>query len=148
MAEIERIRVMVSSRSLVKVFEGGQKLTDVRKHLQKYLHTVRWAVDGNPVGRRQPIFDVWIHEDETAVSAGTTTFQLSLEEVERADVVLILYNGDAGSVQAGSDLGICHAELQAAVSRRPEIVFMVRLLPVNEASGLAGNAFRTYVNSL
>ena len=88
------------------------------------------------------------HEDETGKAAGKSTFEISLDEIDRADVVLVLYTGEAGSLSSGSSLGICHAELQAAVSRRPEIVFMVRLLPLNDASGEADKEFQKYVNGL
>jgi hypothetical protein len=59
-----------------------------------------------------------------------------------------LHEPGFGSLSSGSSLGICHAELQAAVSRRPEIVFMVRLLPLNDAFGEADKEFQNYVNGL
>jgi hypothetical protein len=148
MAEIEKIRVMVSSRSLVKVFKTGDALSDVRTRLQTFLRSIRWSAASKTIGRKEPIFNVWIHEDETGLDTGKSTFQISLDEVDRADIVLVLYTGESGSVSAGSSLGICHAELQAAISRRPEIVFMVRLLPLNDSPGESGEAFRAYVDSL
>lgn len=148
MAEIEKIRVMVSSRSLVTVFGSQEPLSAVRTRLQAFLHSIRWFGSDRAVGRQEPMFNVWIHEDETGLNTRRSTFQISLDEVDRADVVLVLYTGDAGSVSAGSPLGICHAELQAAISRRPEIVFMVRLLPLSSAPGSVGDAFRAYVDSL
>jgi len=148
MAEIEKIRVMVSSRSLVKVFKNQEPLNAVRSRLQAFLQAIRWSAADQAIGRAEPMFNVWIHEGETGLAAGKSTFQISLNEVDRADIVLVLYTGEPGSVSAGSSLGICHAELHAAISRRPEIVFMVRLLPLNDAPGKTGDAFRAYVNSL
>ena len=148
MAEIEKIRVMVSSRSLVNVFASKEPLSGVRDRLQTFLHSIRWFGAIQPVGRPEPMFNVWIHENETGLNTQKSTFQISLDEVDRANVVLVLYTGDAGSVSDGSTLGICHAELQAAISRRPEIVFMIRLLPLSSAPDKSGRAFRAYVDSL
>lgn len=147
MAEIEKIRVMVSSRSLVNVFESQESLSAVRTRLQAFLHSIRWSTERDVVGRQESMFNVWIHEDETGLNTRRSTFQISLDEINRADVVLVLYTGEAGSVSPGSTLGICHAELQAAISRRPEIVFMLRLLPLSPAPGESGGAFRAYVES-
>ena len=59
MAELEKIRVMVSSRSLVKVFDRGERLSDVRARLQKFLRSIRWSAAGKPIGRKEPLFNVW-----------------------------------------------------------------------------------------
>ena len=147
-AERQKIRVMVSSRSEVKVFDTGERLRDVRLRLQKFLDLIRWCSAGELIGRDEPIFNVWIYEDEPGEDAGKSTFQISLDQINRADVVLVLYTGEAGSLSSGSSLGICHAELQTAVSRRPEIVFMVRLLPLKKTPGKSDREFQNYVMSL
>lgn len=148
MAEMETIRVMVSSRSLAKVFRSGVLLSEVRKRLQAFLASIRWSAGRRVVGRNEPVFDVWIHENDTGQSAERSVFQVSLDEIDRADIVLVLYTGDAGSVSEGSSMGICHAELHAAIARRREIVFLVRLLPVHDPKTEADVAFQTYVETL
>ena len=148
MAVNESIRVMVSSRSLARVFEADVQLGDMRRRLQDFVSSVRWSAGGQPVGRDQPIFNVWIHEDEPGLDAGRSTLQISLDEVDRADVVLVLYTGEAGSASPGSPIGICHAELQAAIARRPEIVFMIGLLPLKARPNEADKSFRRYVEEL
>lgn len=130
------------------MFSTQDRLTTVRKQLQSYLQSLRWSVAGQPIGRHDPIFDVWIHEDETGVPADRSTLELSLDEVDRADVVVVLYDGQAGSVAAGTGMGICHAELQQAVERRRDIVFMVRLVPLCKDVPPQDQAFRDFVDSL
>jgi hypothetical protein len=148
MATLERLRVMVSSRSLVKVFDAGEPLSAVRTRLQRWLHSLRWTSGGRVAGRDEPFFDVWIHEDEAGLAADRSTYQISLDEIGKADIVLVLYTGEAGSATEGTTLGICHAELQAAVARRPEMVFMIRLLPLKSDTRKLDVEFRRYVDGL
>lgn len=148
MTEIKKIRVFVSSRSEVEVFSTRERLTSVRRKLQDYLHSLRWSVADQLVGRDQPMFDVWIHENETGAAADRSTLDLSLDEVDRADVVIVLYDGQAGSAATDTQIGICHAELQQAVARRPGIVFMVRLVPLSEKVTNRDREFRAFVESL
>ena len=137
------IRVMISSRAESEVFSGADavRLTDLRKRLQKALHALRWfapAEEGTPaVSSEQQIFEVWIHENEQAKSTKRSPFELSLDEIRRADIVIVLYNGESGWKLDDRGIGICHAEFQEAVARRGNIVYLVELLPV--ASGVASD---------
>src|SRR5512143_1774212 len=142
MADLEKIRLMVSSRSLVKVFSTGEPLTQVRQKLKVYLESIRWSSSSLVVGRDDNLLDVWIHEDEAGVAADRSTLDLSIDEINRADIVVVLYTGEAGSAQDDAQIGICHAELETAVTRRPEIVFMVRLVPLRESALERDRRFR------
>src|SRR6185295_4288759 len=100
--------------------------------LKTLLRSLRWSAGPNgPVaGRDQELFEVWIHEDDPAETADSTTFEISLREIGDADIIVVLYTGEAGSAAHERDIGICHAELQEALQRRPEIVSLIRLEPL------------------
>lgn len=155
MAEIRKIRIMISSRSMSKVF-GGTPLREVRERLRTFLHGIRWqgiAVPGadpvgGPVGRDQALFDVWIHEDDVGRSADTSTLEMSLREINRADIILALYNGEAGSAHGEAELGICHAELKEALERRSELVMIIDLLPLTTGRTARDRNFRQYLEQL
>ena len=138
---------MISSRSNVVVF-GDAKLTDVRVALQQHLQSIRWSSGKSRIGRDQELFDVWIHENAPGIGSNRSTFELSIDQINRADVVIVLYTGEAGSAPEGSAIGICHAELQAAMARRPEIVYVVDLLPLRMDGGARDADFRRYVDQL
>jgi hypothetical protein len=154
LADIRKIRVMISSRSMTQVF-GGTKLSDVRTRLQEFLHGVRWHVQSpgagtrqqsRRVGRDQALFDVWIHENDAGRPADRSTLAISLEEIGKADVVVVLYTGEAGSAADDREIGICHAELQEALARRPEIVSIIDLLPLQRGSAPRDKNFRDFVD--
>lgn len=147
MADTRKIRVMVSSRSLSPVF-GGTPLGEVRKRLQALLHDIRWCASSSRVGRDQALFDVWIHENDVGRPATGTTLQMSLEEIRKADIIVALYTGEAGSAETDAEMGICYAELQQALTRRPDIVAVVALPPDRPGKLLRYAAFQAYVKNL
>ena len=104
------------------------------------LHSVRWskqsAEDAPANSDGQQIFDVWIHENEQAKSTKRGPFDLSLDEIRKADIVIVLYNGQAGWKLDERGIGICHAEFQEAVSRRGNIVYLIRLEPLPSPTGV------------
>lgn len=156
MADIAKLRVMISSRSLTPVF-GGVPLAEVRARLQARLHALRWQAPALPasssrgpvvVGRDQPLFDVWIHENDPGRASDASTFEISLREINRADLVIALVTGEAGSAAHDSELGICHAELYEAITRRPGIVSLIALTPSRPSKLKRDLAFQQYVDGL
>src|SRR5262245_7891924 len=103
MAEPTKIRVMISSRAHSKVFRTAGALTNVLTALKSDLEAQLLCGSS--------LFDVWIHEDSEATPGTGNVWEESLERIRWADVVLVLYNGEAGSVGRGQALGICRAEL-------------------------------------
>jgi hypothetical protein len=92
---------MISSRAMTRVFDG-ETLSAVRARLRDALHAIRWAQPGTSApqdvaGRDQALFDVWTHEAQAGASADRSTTQISIDEINRADVILVLYTGEAGS---------------------------------------------------
>lgn len=135
MAAIPRLRVMFSSRALSTVF-GGEALTDLRRELKAQIEGIR-------VGEHQP-FEAWIHEDDPA-PAGKTILEGSLAEIAKADIVLVLYTGEAGSADGGSELGICHAELLEALTHRRDVVSVISLEPTLPATEERDKLFQDFV---
>jgi hypothetical protein len=104
-------------------------------------------VDGT-VGRDQSLFDVWIHEDDVGRAADTTTLEMSLREINKADVILALYTGEAGTAHDDAEIGICHAELKEALEHRSELVMIVDMLPLSTSPAERDVRFREYVKRL
>lgn len=156
MSDIRKIRVMISSRSLTKVFDSTP-LKEVRERLQVFLHGIRWqeitTISGTEpvsglVGRNQALFDVWIHENDVGRAVDTSTLEMSLREINKADVILVLYTGEAGSAHDDGEIGICHAELKEALDRRSELVVIFELSPLSTSATPRDKKFREYVEVL
>ena len=148
MAEIETIRVMVSSRSQIAAFRRTRRLREVRERRHAFLASIRWTAVRRVVGHNEPTFDVWIHENETRHAAGRSVLQISQDEINRADIVLVLNTEDAGSVSNNSDICICHTELARAMTKRRCTVFMVHLFLIHEPKSAVETRFQDYVDRL
>src|SRR5437660_6713519 len=99
---------MLSSRNndLIPDEKGVVKLSEVRLELQKQLQAETFLGRG--------LLDVWINEEAGAEAGGTTAWDLCLGEVDEADVLIVIYNGQAGWTKDPGGLGICHAEMAHA----------------------------------
>src|SRR5512146_2227927 len=136
MAEVPKIRVMISSRSMSEGFKGI-KLVELRRALKQRLESL--TLD------KRPVFDVWIHEDDPAPAGGRTILQGSIDKIIWADIVLVLYTGAAGTVGGARSYGICHEELREALSRRRNIVTLIELAPVAAPANDADRRFQDFV---
>ncbi len=142
MAEPKKIRVMISSRSNSLVFGDPKlRLADLRLKLKSRIESEELF------GSR--LFDPWIHEDARAAEATGDAWEESLKEINRAHIVIVLYNGEAGWAVEAGEIGICHAELMQAVNTAPGKVFLIRLDPLVESEDSAEQqrnlAFQEYV---
>ncbi len=148
-----QIKVMLSSRSMSAAFAPPHETTleQLRRKIQKQLHALRWVLPDDASGPGltsvDPIFDVWIHENDTA-NAGSNTTGLSLDQISQADIIIVLYTGEAGSAEGNAQIGICHAELQAALARRGAVVHIVELMPIKQSEEPNDVKFRRYVREL
>jgi hypothetical protein len=79
----------------------------------------------------QPSFECWVHEDEPPMAAGTDFWEYCRTAVRARDIILVLFNGNAGYAKDESDIGICHAELMAA---REIGGARVRIIDVSQAN--------------
>jgi hypothetical protein len=145
MAQYKRIRVMLSSRIRTRIDAsapgGGIAISEARQRLKQTLEEARLF--------GLPLFEVWTSEAAGDASLGLTdaAWDESVRRAREADIVLVLYTGEAGWAAPQRDLGICHAEyLEAWNGERPKLK-VVRVLgavlePRQRAEGLRDDRFR------
>jgi hypothetical protein len=75
----------------------------------------------------KPILEVWINEDEPAEPGNTDSWDVCIKAARDADLVLVLFNGNAGWAEGDESLGICHAEFITAFSESPGKVSLVSI---------------------
>jgi hypothetical protein len=122
MARPPTIHVMVSSRCSDPIdFHGDAKatLTAVRLELKKSLE------EENLLGSQ--LYEVWINEDSPPAEGSSDSWEACLQQVRKADIVLVLYNGNAGWAKDGGEVGICFGEMEAALSISPAKVRLIEL---------------------
>jgi hypothetical protein len=113
MAKSSTLRVMVSSRCNDKFPAGkdGQPLSEIRKELKKEIE--RLKVFG------KQMFEVWINEEVPPHGGNWDSTEVCLRAVDDCDILLVLYNGNAGWAEKVGGIGICHAELERGLNRAP-----------------------------
>lgn len=138
------IKVMISSRCNDPIQLGGKPstFTEVRRKLkEKIEHTTLF---------NEELFEVWINEDAPPEEGSTDSWDACLQQVDEADILLILYNGNAGWAKHGGDIGICHAEMERALSTMPAKVRLIEL-PASDSGKKAEKSrnerFRYYAQS-
>ena len=106
MSQNKYINVMISSRNST-VFDGSS-LSSTREQLKEMIE------DEDVFGKN--IFKVWINEKEFPQSFDERIWNKCLKEVRQADIVIVLYNGEAGWLRPSDTMGICHAEVLEAAN--------------------------------
>ena len=147
MARSQQIRVMISSRCKARIkFEGKQVwLTDLRKRLKEEIESLAFWPG------QEKLFDCWINEPSSGSEILETWWERSIDESRQADIVIVLYNGEAGGGIKNGPMGICHAELDAVLtdSRKVRIVPLpLADLPKDKAQLGRDEGFRSYVANL
>lgn len=118
----QRVRVMLSSRNrdLIPSASGAPvSLETVRKRLQTELEQVVF-LGSKPI-------EVWINEEAGAEDGTADSWDKCLEQVDAADIVIVIYNGEAGWAGGSEGLGICHAEFLRALSQAPARLRVIAL---------------------
>jgi hypothetical protein len=80
------------------------------------------------------LFECWINEDATSGVGAQTWWDHCIKQAKDADIVIVLYTGSAGCGLTGSDIGICHAELEAAMGVAADRVRVIKLPQAPTAS--------------
>ena len=148
MAKSSKLRIMISSRcdTLIHFDKKEQKLTEVRRALKKQLEDFRLP------NQQQPIFDCWINEDGTSGVGGSNWWDHCKKQARDADIVIVLYTGGSGGGLTGSDMGICHAELEEARNVAADRVRVIKLPSAPDdpdpLQKKRDAAFRAYFKSL
>lgn len=129
---IPRIRVMLSSRNRDLMPDGNKgavSLGEVRKELQDVLQRDRLF--------GQQLLEVWINEEAGAESGDADIWDHCMEQMDQADIVIVIYNGEAGWGTETGEVGICHAEMQRVLERSPSKLRVVALsFPSDPVLGL------------
>jgi hypothetical protein len=115
------LKVMLSSRcdSQIPFADGAMSLTELRTSLKKGLEEATFL--------DQSLFEVWINEDAPPATGGDTSWEQCLRQADDAEIFIALYSGEAGWAKEGGDIGICHAELEAALNSGRAKVRLVKL---------------------
>jgi len=148
MAKSSKLRVMISSpcETFIEFGKKQQKLTEVRRALKKQLEGFRLP------NQQQPIFDCWINEDGTSGVGGSNWWDHCKKQARDADIVIVLYTGGSGGGLTGSDMGICHAELEEARNVAADRVRVIKLPTAPDdpdpLQKKRDAAFRAYFKSL
>ena len=121
MASPPRIRVMISSRCNDPIVYKGKQtaLSTVRIDLKKALESEQLL--------GSELFEVWINEDAPPAAGTEDSWEHCIRQVEDADLVIVLNNGNSGWAREGGELGICHGELQAGLARTPGKIMLIEL---------------------
>src|SRR5439155_3330009 len=148
MAKSSKLRIMISSRceTLINFAGKPQKLTEVRRAVKKEVEDFRLP------NQKQGLFGCWINEDGTGGPGGSNWWDHCKKQARDADIVIVLYTGASGGGLTGSDMGICHAELEEALNVAADRVRVIKL-PTAPDSGdplqkKRDQAFRKYFDSL
>jgi len=94
-------------------------------------------------------FEVWINEQTDPQGGIWDSWDVCIQAVKDADILLVLSNGFAGWAVTGEDIGICHAELMMGLSIAPAKVRLIDLGKVSITKDDAGNRnknFQAYVD--
>jgi len=139
---IEPLTIMISSRCSDRVSYKGkqQEMSVVRETMKAELESIKFGGEA--------VFRVWIHEPESVLPGDQTSWDHCMARARQADVVLVLYNGNAGwsgsSKKTGDYVGICHAEFQEAFDRCPGKVRSVQFPEIKADAGSPNDCFQKY----
>jgi len=121
--EPTKIRVMISSRSKQPFPYKGKNtslLSEVREDLAE-------MIKAEPLFE-QPLFLPWINEP--AAAATKDIWDECMAQVQKADILIAIYSGDAGWAKEGGEIGICHAELEKALNSARDKVRILQVDPL------------------
>lgn len=140
-----KIRIMISSRCNDRFpatgGPGSLTLSEIRVQLKREIEAEKLF--------GKEAFEVWINEDEPPEPGEQDSWDLCIEQARDADILLVLYNGNAGWSLAPGDIGICHAELMTAFSESSGKVSVISLLDSNKKlrpTGPQNERFQSYVD--
>jgi hypothetical protein len=116
------IRVMISSRNRQPFpYKGETKpLSDVREDLAA-------LIKAEPLFE-EALFEPWINEP--AASTPNDIWDECMVRVQKADILIAIYSGDAGWAKQGGEIGICHAELEKGLNTAREKVRILQVDPL------------------
>jgi hypothetical protein len=136
------IRVMISSRSR-QLFPYKDSNTSLLSHVREDLAVLIKAESLFD----EPLFEPWINEPASATA--DDIWDECMARVQRADILVVIYSGDAGWAKEGGEIGICHAELEKGLNSAREKVRILQIEPLaplrKGADGKRDQLFRDFV---
>lgn len=143
-----KFSVFISSRNLDPVViddTPGEILTEVRLFLKDKLEAELF------LGERFLLVEI----NETFGMDGTeNSYNICMQHAAEADLVIVLYSGEAGWGPDGNGIGICHAELDAAFQASSKKVAIIDITKFSNDPATAGEegirnaAFKKYYAKL
>lgn len=135
------LRVMLSSKCKTEFPAGSKReLSDIRKALKKEIEDIR-------IGGKQ-FFDVWINEETPPQGGKWDSWDVCIEAVKDCDILIVLYNGDAGGAKDPGGIGICHAEMMIGLDHAPAKVRLIALPMIADQSGDQGERDKRFQNEV
>src|SRR5271157_2353259 len=122
----KRIRVMISSRCQDRIKKANGDSEEVSA-LRVRTKTV---IEHFQLFERDT-FECWVHEDEPTMDGSADIWDHCLDAVRRCDILLVLYNGNAGWGKGKEQIGICHAEIAEALRTNAS---KVRVVDIQQAA--------------
>lgn len=143
-----KFSVFISSRNLDPIVLNGvpgESLTEVRLFLRKQLEEELF------MGEKFLLVEI---NETFGMDATENSYNICMQHAGESDLVIVLYNGEAGWGPDGNGIGICHAELDAAFqasSKKVAIIDISKFSPVPAATGEAlvrNTVFKKYYTKL
>jgi hypothetical protein len=116
-----KIRVMISSRckDMIELRKKQVEFSVLRKKIKTLIEDIQ------PFG--SPFFECWINESSPPIEGTKTSWEACLQQVRRANILIVLFNGNPGWTAEPDGVGICHAELREGLSCGAAKVFCIEL---------------------
>ncbi len=139
MSRSTKISVMISSRcnDEIEFEDKTQKLSNVRKKLKEELEEIKLF--------DKELFEVWINEDASPEEGSQDSWDHCMNQISKANIVIVLYNGNSGWAKEDGDIGICHAELQTALNHAPAKVRLIVIESENIEDNRRNIRFKEYI---
>lgn len=139
---MNRLKVMISSlcNTSITLADGPASLTTIRNKIKSKLLKAKLF--------DRKIFDkCWICEELEGTDG--YTIEAIKAEVDSADILLVLYLGDAGNPMQNEELPPCHFELKRAMDTFPDKVKLIKF-PLKDKSAQTDydKKFIQYVDSI
>lgn len=140
-----KFHIMLSSRCNTKIagVDGKVSLSYIRLEAKRLLKAER-LFDND-------VFDVWVSEEPQDVNALESSWDACMSQVEKSDLLICIYTGEAGWAKAEGDIGICHAELEAGFNSEPSKVYVINACSAVSSKPTSSHAdkdFQKYVTKL
>jgi hypothetical protein len=121
---MNKIKIFISSK-VNPVFEG---LTEKDYTLEKLRKFIKTELE-KELFLGEKVFDVILNEEGFEANFTQDAFNACLDKVSLADVIIILYNGDAGWApdKKKNVNGICHEEYLIAAKDHPGMTFGINI---------------------